>query len=91
MKLNYGKLFVINYLYIVAIELSFKLMVIKTFDIGIVYILIFSLIGASIVTFLSSLSKRRGVNRAISIIIYFVLLIFGVTETVYYSFYKSIY
>lgn len=90
MKLNYGKLFVLNYVLLLVLELIFKISVIKTFDVGVFYIIIFTLLTASIVTFLMSLFKNTKINKIISIVIWlFIFLIFA-SETVYYSFYKTI-
>lgn len=90
MKLNYTKMFLVNYLYLLILEFIFKFFVIKTFDIGILYIIIFSLPIAIFITFITSLFKRRIINKIISIILWFLLYAIFVAETVYFSFYKTI-
>lgn len=90
MKLNYGKLFVLNYILLLIMELVFKLFVIRTIDLGVFYIGVFTLLSASIVTILMSLFKKRKVNKIIGIGLWFILFLIFASETVYYSFYKTI-
>lgn len=90
MKLNYTKMFLINYIYLLILELIFKLLVINTFDIGLLYIIIFSLPIAVIITFISSLFKKNIINKIISILIWIIICSIFIAETVYYSFYKTI-
>lgn len=90
MKLNYGKLFVLNYAFLLILEVVFKLLVIKTWDMGIFYMGIFTLLVASIVTFLMSLFKNSKINKIIGIILWIILFLIFASETVYYSFYKTI-
>lgn len=90
MKINYGKLFVLNYVLLLSLELIFKLLVIKTLDIGILYIVFFTLFVASIVTIVMSLFKKTKINKIISIILWLVIFLIFASETVYYSFYKTI-
>lgn len=90
MKINYTKLILVNYLYILILELVFKFFVMKTIDEGIVYILVFTLPIAVLITFISSLFKKSWKNRTISIILWILIFLIFASETVYYSFYKSI-
>lgn len=90
MKFNYPKLFVLNYIYILVLEFVFKFGVLKTYDIGILYILILSLPIALFFTFLMSLFKKSSINRVISFLIWIVLFFIAAAEVVYYSFYKTI-
>ncbi len=90
MKYNYAKLLITNFILVLLIELLFKLFVIKTFDIGIFYIVIFSFLTANINTFLSCLSKKRNVNKIINLILLFSLCLVVSSLTIYYSFYKTI-
>lgn len=73
MRINYIKLFLVNYIYLLILELTFKLTVLKTFDLGILYIIIFSLPIALLITFVSSLFKKRLINQIISITIWSIL------------------
>lgn len=90
MKFNYPKLFVLNYIYILVLEFVFKFGVLKTYDIGILYILILSLPIALFFTFLMSLFKKSSINRVISFLIWIILFFIAAAEVVYYSFYKTI-
>lgn len=75
MRINYMRLFVLNYIYLLILELTFKLAVLKTVDLGILYIIIFSLPIALLITFVSSLFKKRRVNQVISIIIWIIMFL----------------
>ena len=90
MKMNYLKLSFINYIYLVILEVLFKIFVMNTYDIGFLYIAFFSLPIAFIITFISSLFKNRKVNRVISIIMWFIIFAIFAAETIYFSFYKTI-
>lgn len=90
MKQNYSKLFLLNYFFIVILELLFKFFVMKTFDVGVFYILVSSLFVSSLLTFIMSLFNNRIINRIVSVIIYVLLVLLFGAETIYYSFYKTI-
>lgn len=90
MKNNYSKLLLLNYSFIVILELLFKFFVIKSFDVGILYILVSSLFVSSVLTSIMTLINNKIVNRIISVLIYALLVILFGAETVYYSFYKTI-
>ncbi len=90
MKLNYGKLFVLNYILLLCLELVFKCFVINTFDVGIFYIIVFTLLVASIVTILMSLFKKNKINKIIGVLLWLLIFLIFASETVYYSFYKTI-
>lgn len=90
MKFNYPKMIILNYIYLILLEGIFKLFVMKTVDIGMMYIIIFSLPIAIILTFIMSLFKNRQVNRVISILLWTIIFFVFAAETVYYSFYKTI-
>lgn len=90
MKQNYSKLFLLNYSFIVILELLFKFFVIKTFDVGVFYILVSSLFVSSLLTFIMTLFNNRIINRIVSVIIYALLVLLFGAETIYYSFYKTI-
>ncbi len=82
--------FVINYSYLVLFELLFKIFVMQTYDIGFLYIFIFSLPISLSLCFLAHMTKKRGINRLISIIINIIIFFIFGAETIYYSFYKTI-
>lgn len=90
MKINYSKLFLVNYLYLLILEMIFKLFVLKTYDIGILYIIVFTLPIALVISFISSLFKKAWLNRIVSIIIWIIFYAIFIAETVYFSFYKTI-
>lgn len=90
MKNNYSKLLLLNYSFIVILELLFKFFVIKSFDVGILYILVSSLFVSSVLTSIMTLINNKIVNRIISVLIYVLLVILFGAETVYFSFYKTI-
>ena len=69
MKNNYSKLLLLNYSFIVILELLFKFFVIKSFDVGILYILVSSLFVSSVLTSIMTLINNKIVNRIISVLI----------------------
>ncbi len=91
MKINYNKLVLINYLFILVLEFIFKFFVFQSFDIGILYILIFSFPIAVIISFITSLFKNNKINRIISIFIWLLITVIFIAELIYNSFYKSIF
>lgn len=90
MRKEYTKLFLINYLYLLILELIFKVFMMGSLDIGLLYIPIFLLPISLVITFISSLFKSSKVNRIISIIIWFLIYTIFISETIYFSFYKTI-
>lgn len=90
MRFNYIRLFLLNYVYLLILELTFKIAVIKTIDLGIIYIVIFTLPIALFITFITSLFKQKRVNQIISFLMWLILLFVVGAETIYYSFYKTI-
>ena len=90
MKINYIRLFLINYIYLLILELTFKISILNTNDIGFLYITLFSLPIALVITLLGSVSKKRVVNKIVSLILWFLMYVLFVAETVYFSFYKTI-
>lgn len=90
MKLGYTKFFILNYIMLFILEFLFKTFVMQTFDIGYVYILIFTIPFALLITFFSSLFNKKNINRIISIIIWFAITFIFIAETVYFSFYKTL-
>ena len=90
MKINFTKLYLINYFYILILEFLFKFFVIKTGNIGLFYIVIFTSFISVLITFLMSLFKNKEINRIISSLIWIIIFFVFAAETVYYSFYKTI-
>ena len=90
MKINFTKLFLINYFYILILEFLFKFFVIKTGGVGFFYIAIFTLFISVIITFIMSLFKNKKVNKIISFLIWIIIFFVFSAETIYYSFYKTI-
>ena len=90
MKINYIRLFLLNYFFLLILELSFKAVMLNTNDIGYIYIIFFSLPIALVLTFLGSLFKKKVINRIVSIFIWVLLYALFVAESVYFSFYKTI-
>ena len=87
---NYKKLWIINFIYIIVLELVFKLFLMSPNIYNIFYTILFTLPLSLILAFVMSISKRRKVNKAISIFIWFLLFLIFSAETVYFSFYKTI-
>ena len=86
MKINYNKLVLINYLFILVLEFIFKFFVFQSFDIGILYILIFSFPIAVIISFITSLFKNNKINGIISIFIWSLITVIFIAELLYNSF-----
>ena len=90
MKLNYGKLLITNFFFILVLELVFKLFVIKTIGGEILFITVFAFLTANIITFISCLSKNYKINRIINLVFLLVFSLIYSMITIYYSFYKTI-
>lgn len=91
MKINYTKLFLVNYLFLFILELIFKFFVFQTYDLGIVYIAILILPIAMLISFIMSLFKSPKVNRIFAIIIWLAISMIFISQLIYNSFYKSIF
>lgn len=90
MKLNYGKLLITNFFFILVLELVFKLFVIKTIGGELLFIIAFAFLTANIITFLTCLSKNYRINRIINLVFLLVFSLIYSMITIYYSFYKTI-
>ena len=90
MKIRGTKLLLLYYFYLLALELVFKFFVIKTIDIGLLYITIFTMPVAVIIYLLGSLFKKNIINKIISFILWICVYLIFMSEAVYYSFYKTI-
>lgn len=88
--INYKKMWMLNFIYLIILELTFKSFMMTVNIPNIFYTIIFSLSISFVLTFLMSLFKNRKLNKIISIIIWTILLFIFVAETVYFSFYKTI-
>ena len=91
MKINYSKLIFLNYIYLFILEFVFKFFIFESLDINIVYLLAFNLPISVIITFFTNLFKYRKLNMFMTIIMWLVFLIVFVAETVYYSFYQTVF
>ena len=69
MKINYIRLFLLNYIFLLILEITFKSVMLNTHDIGYLYIVLFSLPIALVITFIGSLFKKKIVNKVITIVL----------------------
>ena len=90
MKINYIRLFLLNYIFLLILEITFKSVMLNTHDIGYLYIILFSLPIALVITFIGSLFKKKIVNKIITIVLWILMYALFIAESVYYSFYKTI-
>lgn len=90
MKINYIRLFLLNYIFLLILEITFKSVMLNTHDIGYLYIVLFSLPIALVITFIGSLFKKKIVNKVITIVLWILMYALFIAESVYYSFYKTI-
>ena len=91
MKINYHKLVLINYIFLLILEFIFKFYIYQIFDLGIVYILLFTFPVAVFISFIMSLFKNNKINRVFAIIIWLIISVIFIAELIYNSFYKSIF
>lgn len=90
MKLNYVKHLFVNFGFIFAYEVIFKLLVMNTIDANILYVFVTSFLFANIITFIPCLFKNKRLSLIINIILLLILSFIFSGITVYYSFYKTI-
>lgn len=88
--INYKKMWMLNFIYLVILELTFKSFMMGINFQNVFYTIMFSLPISLILTFLMSLFKNKKINKIVSIVIWSILLFVSVAETVYFSFYKTI-
>ena len=88
--INYKKMWILNFIYLIILELTFKSFMMGINFQNVFYTIMFSLPISLILTFLMSLFKNRKINKIVSIVIWAILLFIFVAETVYFSFYKTI-
>ena len=87
---NYKKMWIINFIYLTVLEISFKTFLMSLNIYNAFYTILFTLPISVILTFLMSLFKNKKTNKVISIIIWLIFLFVFIAETVYFSFYKTI-
>ena len=91
MKINYHKLVLINYIFLLILEFIFKFYIYQIFDLGVVYILLFTFPVAVFISFIMSLFKNNKINRVFAIITWLTISVIFIAELIYNSFYKSIF
>ena len=91
MKINYSKFILVNYLFLLILELIFKFFVFQNINIDVLYIIVFTFPVAVLFSMLMSLFKNNKVNKIISIILWFAITIIFIAQFIYNSFYKSIF
>ena len=91
MKNNFTRLIIVNYLYILILELVYKLYIYETFDINVLYLIAFSFPMAVLITIITNPVKLKMVNRILTYIMWVGLFAIFAAEVVYYSFYKTVF
>ena len=91
MKNNFSRLCLLNYLYIVVLELIYKFFIYKSILYDLPYLLAFSLVYAVILTTITNLFGRRLFNKLLTYLIWIGLFIIFLAEIIYYSFYQTIF
>ena len=91
MKINYSKFVLVNYLFLLLLEFTFKFFVYQNITIDILYMVVFTFPVAVLISSLMSLFKSNKVNKVISIIMWFAISVIFIAEFIYNSFYKSIF
>lgn len=87
---DYKKLWIINFIYMFILELTFKSFMMSLTIYNVFYTCLFTAFMAIIITILMSLFKRKKINRIISYLIWIIMFFIFAAETVYFSFYKTI-
>ena len=88
---NTSRLFIVNYIYLLILEVVYKVLVFDIMDTNILYLMIFTLPISVILTVIGTLFKNKKLNKIITISIWILLLIIFVAEAIYYSFYKTVF
>lgn len=89
--MKYNKLILINYLYILALEFIFKILVLHTYGIELMYISIIVFLLSIILTFITNISKSSKINRRLTKTMWIAIFSIFIAEVIYYSFYKTIF
>lgn len=87
---NYKKLWILNFIYLIILELTFKTFLMSLNFYNVFYTIILSLPISIILTVIMSLFKNKKINKVISIVIWFILFLVFTAETIYFSYYKTI-
>ena len=87
---SYKKMWIINFIYLIILELTFKMFLMSPNIYNIFYTILFTLPISMILSMVMSLFKNTKINKVISIVVWAILLFVFTAETVYFSFYKTI-
>ena len=87
---NYKKLWILNFIYLIILELTFKTFLMSLNFYNVFYTIVLSLPISIILTVIMSLFKNKKINKVISIVIWFILFLVFTAETIYFSYYKTI-
>lgn len=87
---NYKKLWILNFIYLIILELTFKTFLMSLNFCNVFYTIVLSLPISIILTVIMSLFKNKKINKVISIVIWFILFLVFTAETIYFSYYKTI-
>ena len=88
MKINNSRLLYINYIYLLILEVVFKVFIFDSLNVNFLYLLLFNFPITIIFTILTSLFKNNKINKAINILGWIGLFIIFLAEIIYYSFYS---
>lgn len=85
-------LFIFNLIYIVSLELIFKLFAFKNiFTLSTITMILFSIIISLILNIIETISKNKLINKIISIILAFIIWLLITAQFVYYQYYDTIF
>ncbi|MBR6072781.1 MAG: sulfatase-like hydrolase/transferase [Bacilli bacterium] len=90
MKNNTDRLFILNYLFILFLEIVYKCVIFEGLDINVLYLAVFTLPISILFTMITNLIHPI-VNRILTYISWIGLVFVFGAEVVYYSFYKTIF
>ena len=91
MKNNFTRLVLINYLYILILEVVYKLYIYQSINLDIIYLVIFTMPIAVLFSLISNPVKWKIVNRVLTYILWLGLFAVFASEVIYYSFYKTVF
>lgn len=85
-------LFIFNLIYIISLELIFKLFIFKNiFTLSTITMILFSIIISLILNIIQTISKNKLTNKIISIILAFIIWLLITAQFVYYQYYDTIF
>ena len=91
MKNNLSRLIIANYLYILILEIVYKLYIYESLDMNILYLAAFTFPVAVILTIITNPVKWKIVNRILTYIMWVGMFAIYAAEVIYYSFYKTVF